>query len=580
VTALAGMRLLSVNVGRPRSITWRGRDVRSAIWKEPVAGRRPVRRLNVHGDAQADLVGHGGEHRAVFVYQRESYRYWETQLDRTFTELGQFGENFTVEGMADADVCIGDRYAIGSARFEVTQPRVTCFKVGIRLNEPRMPALLTGHDRPGFYLRVIEEGEVGAGDEIVKIADGPERLSVARVSALLYRADHDAETLRRALRIDGLSEGWKESFRRLLEQVGSGRAGNSGLTDAREPPAWPGFRPFRVAEVVRETANVRSLSLEPQDGERLAVHRPGQFVPLRVRGHDDGDLTRSYSLSAPGDGRRLRVSVKRDGHASGVLHDRVGPGDILDVGAPRGAFTLDPAGERPVVLISAGIGVTPVHAMLAALARARSARPITWIHVARSGAEHALAAETRALLAQLPVARSQVFFTRPALEDRPGIDFDTPGRLDATSLAALDVSSDTEIYLCGPAGFMADVRDALLALGLPPGQIHTEAFGAARAADAPAPHHPADPPATGRAVAFARSSLTVRFDDRWRNLLELADACDVPVDWSCRTGVCHRCETGLVAGVVNYDPEPLDPPPAGSVLLCCARPEGDVALDA
>jgi len=577
---LARMRLLSVNVGRPRSITWRGREIRSAIWKEPVAGRRPVRRLNVDGDAQADLVGHGGEHRAVFVYQRQSYRYWEAQLERTFTELGQFGENFTVEGMADADVCVGDRYAIGSARFEVTQPRVTCFKVGIRLDEPRMPALLTGHGRPGFYLRVTEEGEVGASDEIVKIADGPERLSVERVSALLYTPDHDPETLRRALRIDALSEGWKESFRRLLEQAESGRAGNSGLTDVREPPAWPGFRPFRVAEVIRETADVRSLRLEPQDGERLAAHRPGQFVALRVRGDDDRALTRSYSLSAPADGSRLRVSVKREGRASAALHDRVRPGDVLDVGAPRGAFTLDPAGERPVVLISAGIGVTPVHAMLAALAMARSARPITWIHVARSGGEHALAGETRALLAKLPTARSHVFFTRPALEDRAGIDFDTPGRPDAAALAALDVSRDGEAYLCGPARFMDDVRDALLWLGLAPAQIHTEAFGAARAVGAPAPHPPADPPATGHAVAFARSSLTVPYDDRWRSLLELAEACDVPVDWSCRTGVCHRCETGLVAGVVRYDPEPLDRPPAGSVLLCCARPEGDVALDA
>src|SRR4051812_13884761 len=127
---------------------------------------------------------------------------------------------------------------------------------------------------------------------------------------------------------------------------------------------------------------------------------------------------------------------------------------------------------------------------------------------------------------------------------------------------------------------MDDGRDALLALGPPRGETHAEAFGAARAAGAAAPHLPADPPATGHAVAFARSSLTVRFDDRWGNLLELAEACDVPAAWSCRTGVCHRCETGLVAGAVSYDPEPLDRPPAGSVLLCCARPEGDVALDA
>src|SRR5829696_3672428 len=387
------MRLLAVNVGRPRTIKWRGREVRSAIWKEPVAGRRHVDRLNIDGDDQADRLGHGGEHRAVFVYQAESYRYWEAQLGRELAGSGRFGENFTVAGLPDDEVCIGDRYRIGSALFEVTQPRVMCFKVGIRLDEPRMPALLTGHGRPGFYLRVLEPGEVGAGDAIDKIAGGRH----------------------------GLSEGWKGSFRLLLEQAERGGAGNSGLMPAGDPPAWPGFRPFRVAEVVRETDAVRSFLLEPEDGEPLAPHVPGQFVALRLR--DEAAVVRSYSLSAPADGRRLRISVKREGAASALLHDRVGAGDVLDVGAPRGDFVLG-TGDDPVLLVSAGIGVTPVLAMLAGLAENGGARPVTWVHVARSGAEHALAAEARPLLARLPGARSHVRFTRPGAGDRLGADFD------------------------------------------------------------------------------------------------------------------------------------------------------------
>src|SRR3954454_24215483 len=179
-------RLLSVNVGLPRDVAWRGKTVHTSVWKAPVRGRRLVRRLNVDGDAQGDLQGHGGEHRAVFVYQMDSYRYWQHELKRGDFTFGQFGENFTVEGMADNEVYVGDRYRIGSALFEVSQPRVTCYRVGMRMNEPRMAALLVAHGRPGFYLRVLEEGEVEAGHEIVRVAVGPERMSVAEINALLY----------------------------------------------------------------------------------------------------------------------------------------------------------------------------------------------------------------------------------------------------------------------------------------------------------------------------------------------------------------------------------------------------------
>jgi ferredoxin-NADP reductase/MOSC domain-containing protein YiiM len=576
----APMRLLSVNVGRPRTITWRGKPVRTAIWKDPVAGRTRVRTLNVDGDAQADLLGHGGEQRAVFVYQVESYRYWERELGRGLPVMGQFGENFTVQGLADDEVCIGDRCRIGSALFEVTQPRVTCYKVGIRLEEPRMPALLTGHGRPGFYLRVLEEGEVQAGDAIVKVAGGRHGLTVRRVSELLYTPDHDPETLRLALEEEALSPGWQWSFRRLLEQARAGRPGNSGLTDVGgERPAWAGFRDFRVADAVTETATVRSLLLEPEDGARLTPHRPGQFVPVRVRAGEQGTLVRSYSLSAPGDGRRLRVSVKREGRASAYLHDHVGRGAVLEVGAPRGDFVLGADPRRPVVLLSAGIGVTPVLAMLAELAARPDPPPVTWIHVARSGAEHALAAEARELLAGLPAATVHVCFTRPAAGDRVGVDFDAPGRLGRDGLAALAPAAEADVFLCGPQGFMDAARADLAALGVDEGQIRTESFGAGTPAGGRDPHPPPGSQGSGPSVAFARSGLTVRFGERWRSLLELAEDCDVPADWSCRTGVCHRCETGLVAGALDYDPEPLDRPGDGYALLCCSRPAGDLVLD-
>src|SRR5215510_4647324 len=202
-------RLLSVNVGLPRDIAWQGKTVHTAVWKEPVQGRRMVRRLNIDGDGQGDLQGHGGEQRAVFVYQIASYRYWEDRLGRSDLTYGQFGENFTVEGMSDKEVCVGDRYRIGQAVFEVTQPRVTCYRVGIRMNEPQMAALLTASGKPGCYFRVQEEGEVGAGDEIMLVAPGRERMSVFAISALLYMPGHPRVHFERALSIPALSPGWR-----------------------------------------------------------------------------------------------------------------------------------------------------------------------------------------------------------------------------------------------------------------------------------------------------------------------------------------------------------------------------------
>ena len=267
-------RLLSVNVGLPRDIEWQGKTVHTAVWKTPVQGRRMARRLNIDGDGQGDLAGHGGEHRAVFVYQIESYRYWQNQLGRNDFTYGQFGENFTVEGLADTEVCIGDHYRIGDALFEVTQPRVTCYRVGIRMNEPQMAALLVSHGRPGFYFRVLEEGEVGAGDEIVKVEAGPERMTVAEINALLYLPGHPANGLERALRIPALSAGWRTSLEALLdrERKGGGPTGNPGLGPLMgPPPAWQGFRPLRVSQKLRESSNVTSLVLESADGEPLTA---------------------------------------------------------------------------------------------------------------------------------------------------------------------------------------------------------------------------------------------------------------------------------------------------------------------
>jgi MOSC domain-containing protein YiiM len=344
-------RLLSVNVGLPRDIIWKGRTVHTGIWKDPVRGRCRVGRLNLDGDGQGDLHGHGGEQRAVFVYQIESYRYWQEQLKRTDFVHGQFGENFTIEGLPDNAVCVGDRYQIGSAVFEVTQPRVTCYRVGIRMNEPRMPALLTGSGRPGFYFRVLREGEVGAGDEIVKVGEANEHMSIAEINALLYSPNHIRDGLERALRIAALSPGWHRAFRDLLEsQAGSGNAGLAPAAAAH--PATPGFQPLTVAEVDRESADVLSFSMRHPDGQPLQPGLPGQYVVLRLPRAGGPPLYRSYSLSDAPSTERYRISVKIEPNGAGgsYLHEHVRPGDIIDVSSPRGSFVLQ-SGERPVVLL-------------------------------------------------------------------------------------------------------------------------------------------------------------------------------------------------------------------------------------
>src|SRR5499433_1608071 len=277
-------RLLSVNVGLPRDIEWKGRTVHTGIWKNPVPGRCRVGRLNLEGDGQGDLVGHGGEQQAVFVYQIESYRYWQEQLKRTDFVYGQFSENFTIEGLPDDVVCIGDRYRIGSALFEITQPRVTCYRLGIRMNEPRMPALVTSSGRPGFYFRVLAEGEVGAGDEIVKVGEARERMTVAEINALLYSPYHPRDQLERALRIEALSAGWRSSFEALLQNQTASGGGNAGLMlPAAAHPAAPGFRSLAVMAIDHESADVTSLTMHSIDGQPLPTALPGQYVVLRLQ---------------------------------------------------------------------------------------------------------------------------------------------------------------------------------------------------------------------------------------------------------------------------------------------------------
>ena len=282
------------------------------------------------------------------------------------------------------------------------------------------------------------------------------------------------------------------------------------------------------------------------------------------------------------------MKTEPNGAAGTYLHEHVRVGDALDVSAPRGSFILQPA-NGPVVLLSAGIGATPVLAMLHTLAAEHSTRQVLWIHGARDREHHPFAVEARGLRAWRALAHghSHVCYSRPGARDKLGEDFDETGHLSPSVFDEVGLPRDSDVYLCGPGQFMAEMKAALTTFGVAPARIHVEVFNGGASmtpgilsAATRAPHALANDGNTGPLVSFARSGIAVHWKEpTYQSILEIAEACDVPVRWSCRTGVCHNCESGLVAGAVAFEPEPLDRPADGNVLLCCSRPIRDVVID-
>jgi ferredoxin-NADP reductase len=343
-----------------------------------------------------------------------------------------------------------------------------------------------------------------------------------------------------------------------------------------------------VSRKLHESSNVTSLVLDPADGKPLTAALAGQFVVLRLRpGPDESALLRSYSLSGEPSENRYRISVKREPHgaAGAYIDTRVQAGDILDVSAPRGSFTVRQS-NGPVVLVSAGIGATPVLAMLHALAAEQTGREIWWIHGARNSSEHPFTAEVRELVKTLPGSRSHICYSAPRPTDRPTVDFDRVGHVGVHVFDELGIPRDAEFYICGPAAFMGGLVADLTGWGVAPHRLHTENFGSgpsmtpgvAVTSQRP-PHPPEGASDIGPLISFTRSNLAVRWGSAFHSLLELAEACDVPARWSCRTGVCHNCETGLISGSIIYRPDPVEPPADGNLLICCSQPQSDIALD-
>ncbi|MDP6390337.1 MAG: MOSC domain-containing protein [Alphaproteobacteria bacterium] len=576
------MKLLSVNVSLPRDISHDGKTVRTGIFKQPVEGRVMLRELNIEGDGQADLVGHGGIHKAAYVYSLENYRYWEDELGRSDFDYGQFGENFTVEGMLDDDIHVGDTFRIGAALVEVTQPRVPCFKLGIRMGIQGFEHVLLSSNRIGFYLRVIEQGEVGAGDAIEAVDVDPERMSVAEVNNLLYFDLGNLDGARKALRIKALSPGWHGSFEdRLAKAEVSGKTAE-------------GFRTLVVDRIEPESENISSFYLVPEDGKKLPPFMPGQFLPLRLDiPGEPKPLNRTYSLSDRPGRDYYRLTIKREpppkdrpdappGRSSNYFHDGLKPGAKLRVRSPRGKFYLDPKASSPVALVSAGVGLTPMISMLNAIVEAGTGRPTWFVHGARNGAEHAMGAHVRRLVEENEFVQAHVRYSRPDAQEMEGRDYDSEGHVDAALLERLLPDQDVDYYLCGPTPFMKSVFGGLLAGGAAEDRIHYEFFGPASALREGAEAAGGDcvECSTEIEVMFKRSGVTANWNPSFGTLLDMAEGMGLSPAYSCRSGICQTCISAIEDGEVEYVEEPLDPPDDDAVLICCAKPTTDVVIDA
>lgn len=356
-----------------------------------------------------------------------------------------------------------------------------------------------------------------------------------------------------------------------------------------------GFRELRVVAKIAESSLITSFHLEAADGSALPAFRPGQFLVFKIPAGDaKGHVLRNYSLSgAPDDPSHYRISVKREpsagpglpvGLSSNYLHDSIGVGDVLTADGPRGEFVLDETSERPVVLLSGGVGLTPMMAMLHALAQ-RSARRTLFLHACENGGVHALRDEVGQLIGQRPGLTAHFCYRAPSPEDRAARRFDSEGFITREALQDLLCLDEYDFYLCGPPPFMQAMYQSIRSLGVARDRIAYEFFGPATVLERDTkpvpPAAPAAPVAATGAITveFRKSGITAVWDGAAQSLLSFAEDYGLSPEFSCRAGVCSTCKSQIVAGDVTYFEDPLDDLEAGEVLLCCSRPKTSVVLD-
>jgi len=577
------MKIVSLNVGLPRTVQWKGKAVSTGIFKTPVSGRIPLRTLNFDGDRQADLTVHGGPNKAAYVYASEHYPYWKRELPDMALPWGIFGENLTTEGLDENALRVGDRFRIGSAEVMVTQPRLPCYKLGLRFGRDDMMKRLMASGRLGFYFRVIAEGEMSAGDEMVLLEKAKDSPLVSEITRLYARDKDDLDGLQRMIGVAALAEDWRDYFKEQIQRIGT-----SGRRPVVQRPAWTGFRPFILRQKLRETEDVSSFHLVPEDGQPLPPYSPGQFLTVRFAIPGVArPVVRSYSLSDTAKSDHYRLTIRRIGSRSGEpqlkvglasshFHDRLAVGDRIEVKAPAGIFTIDAKQQdRPVVLVAGGIGITPLFSMLTGIAAEAAPRETWLLYSVRDDRDYIMRTELEAIARAHANVRLRIFYSRPAgAIDDPGIQ---AGHIDLAALKRLLPSNACDFYVCGPSTMMEAVTRDLEAWGVPTDRVHTEAFGPATVKQAV--HGPTTQPDCGFDVTFERSGVTAQWSRCEEPLLELAEDHSVAIDFGCRAGSCGTCVTRLLSGSVRYLREPNAPLEAGEILPCVAVPAEPLTLD-
>ena len=575
------MHVVSINAGPLQPLAVQREVIKTGFYKGPCEGEVRVAQIGIEGDARVACAT--DLNRAVFFYQTSYYDQWRSELGRDLP-YGTIGENVTFNGPDDKDFFLGDILRIGSTVLRITQPRFPCRKLTARMQEgDDFPLRYLKSGRLGFFCNVMDEGAMSAGDPIELVHREADPYPLTEFARVTFLEPRDAEGLRRMLACPVLVPEWRIRVERTLRRA----LGAEG---------WSDYRPLDVVRRHAENLDTVSLDLEDPAGETLPDFVAGQFVTLRLDVPGETDpVVRTYTINGrSASGRGYSIAVKRiiggdrngsmTGIGSSYVNSTVREGDALMALPPRGLFMVEP-GSRPIALLSAGIGVTPMAAMLEQLESCPLGRQVYFIHGARSGREHVLDARVRELTTGSQLLRRFVKYSQPSSDDLEGRDFDAAGRVTVDDIEALIPSLEADYYVCGPVTFMRDIIRGLVDRGVPKDRIRYEFFGQNEPLfDDPAAMEDSSEPATDAQgkpiiVTFARSGVSVPWTKGAFSILSLAEQRGLRLANSCRTGLCSVCVCRLDAGEVAYEVEPIEPPAAGEVMICCARPTTSVMLN-